>query len=266
MLRPVESGYSPGAVRDQFQLEAASREPSRGGCGRQVPAGRRSRSRRRSRLAPPRSGGCPSTTERRPGSRRGQPSSGPGAARPAAAVAGARPAPLTRTSGPGRRRRARDRAASPSPRWCRWSRPGQGYGGNRARRLRWSAPGQRAGLAGRPAAAPRPPTRAMRGRRVRPGRRGRATEAPVSRVGRARPASRGRMPIPALSQVAPPPPAAQQDAGGSPGYLRRAVRRLPLRRGAVRARGGPGVRRVGGPRRARALAGSRACQEAPDAV
>ncbi len=27
MLRPVESGYNPGAVRDQFQLDAVSREP-----------------------------------------------------------------------------------------------------------------------------------------------------------------------------------------------------------------------------------------------
>ena len=46
---PVESGYNPGAVRDQFQLEAASREPR----SRRMRATGTSRSRSRSRPAVP---------------------------------------------------------------------------------------------------------------------------------------------------------------------------------------------------------------------
>ena len=132
---PAESGYNPGAVRDQFQLEAASREPHPGGAGDRyqpvpvpvpaaVPAGSAA-----IRRLPVHNGAQPG---RGRASRRGQPLARSGAARPAAASRRGPAAPPTRTSGPGRRPPARDRAASPSPRSCRWSRRAMGYGGNRA--------------------------------------------------------------------------------------------------------------------------------------
>ncbi len=183
---PVESGYSPGAVRDQFQREAASREIHPGDAGdryQPVPVP----SRPRYRLVRPRSGGCPSTTERRPGSR-------PACRRPVRGRSVSRRsrrgpvAPPPRTSGPGRPP-ARDRAASPSPRSCRWSRRAWATAATaplptvaRARltgRSRWSV-----------SRRSRPPTGDRRGRARHP------RVSRVSRAGRVRPVSRDRMCIP----------------------------------------------------------------------
>ena len=262
MLRPVESGYNPGAVRDQFQLEAVEPGASPGGCGRQVPAGRRSpvpaavpAGAAAIRRLPVHNGAQAgsSRASRRSGQGPlgqgplGQPPQSQGPAGPANPDLGAGPSP----SGPGS-------GGQPIAPVVPMEQPGQGYGGNRAAAYGGPRPvNGPVALVGQPPPSARPPT---------PVRRGRATEGPVSRVGQASSRSaRARR----LSRAEPGSPAASGRAAGRgriAGLFRRSVRRLPLRRGAVRARGGPGVRRVGGPRRARALAGSRACQEAPDAV
>ena len=224
MLRPVESGYSPGGVRDQFQLEAPTREPFAGDAGDRyqlspvaVPAAAATGAAAIRRLPVHNGAQAAQPT--------GQPSSGPGPlgqppqsqgpTGPANQDLGAGASP----SGPGS-------GGQPIAPVVPMEQPGLGYGGNRAPAYGGPRPvngpvslvGQPpapTAYAGRPVRPVRPGRRVRRARRVRPGR---ATEAPVSRAGQVNPVSQGQMPIPALSQVAPPPSAGQQDTGGSPGY------------------------------------------------
>ena len=188
MLRPVESGYSPGGVRDQFQLEAPAREPFAGDAGDRyqlspvavpaaVPAGAAAIRR------------LPVHNGAQTGQQPGQPSSaGPVRGRPVRGRSVSRrsrrgrPVPLTRISG---------RAVAVGPGVGRPAhRPGgaDGAAGPGLRRqprarLRWPAPGQRAGLAGRPAVRPG----RLRRRRVRrPVRRGPGDGGP-GQQGTARP-------------------------------------------------------------------------------
>ena len=203
MLRPVESGYNPGAVRDQFQLDA---QPGavRGGCGRPVQPGP-GRGPGGPRLARPRSGGCPSTTERRPGPLAGQPSRpvrGRSASRrsrrgrpvPANQDLGAGPSP----SGPGS-------GGQPIAPVVPMEQPGQGYGANRA-----PASVVRARSTGRSPGRPA----------VRPGRlrgAGRAGRRRPRSAGTAGPTASGPESIPRSARSAAAA-GRQQDVGGAPGY------------------------------------------------
>ena len=198
MLRPVESGYNPGAVRDQFQLDAVSREPHPADAGDRyqpvpvpvpaaVPAGAAA-----IRRLPVHNG---AQTGQQPGQpslaqgplaqgplgqgQLGQPPQSQGQAGPANPDLGAGPSP----SGPGS-------GGQPIAPVVPIEQPGQGYG-NRA--AAYGGPRPVTGpvsLVGQPSAPsrpPRPPTLV---------RVGRATEGPVSRVGQAQPASKGQTPIP----------------------------------------------------------------------
>jgi uncharacterized LabA/DUF88 family protein len=228
VLRPVESGYVPGGVRDQFQLEAPAREPSfAGDAGDRyqlspvpVPAGAGTGAAAIRRL--PVHNGAQSAQPT------GQPSSGPmplgpgpsgpgplsqrpqspGPAGPAGPDLGAGPSSLP--SGPGS-------GGQPIAPVVPMEQPGQGYGGNRG--PAYGGPRPVTGpvsLVGQPPAPPAPGAYA--------GPAGPAGQAGPGDGGSGQPGRPGQPgqpgsdAYPALSQVAPPPSAAQQDAGGSPGY------------------------------------------------
>ncbi len=228
VLRPVESGYSPGGVRDQFQLEAPAREPSfAADAGDRyqlspvpVPVGAGTGTAAIRRL--PVHNGAQSAQPT------GQPSSGPmplgpgpsgpgplgqrpqsqGPAGPANPDLGAGPSSLP--SGPGS-------GGQPIAPVVPMEQPGQGYGGNRG--PAYGGPRPVTGpvsLVGQPPAAPAPGAYA--------GPAGPAGQAGPGDGGSGQPGRPGQPgqpgsdAYPALSQVAPPPSAAQQDAGGSPGY------------------------------------------------
>ena len=221
MLRPVESGYNPGAVRDQFQLDAVSREPHPADAGDRyqpapvpVPAAAPVGAAAIRRL-PVHNGaqtgpqpGQPSPAQGPLGQGPlgqgplgqgplGQPPQSQGHAGPANSDLGAGPSP----SGPGS-------GGQPIAPVVPIEQPGQGYGGNRA--AAYGGPRPVTGpvsLVGQPSAqasyaGPAGPGDGGPGQQGRPGPSG----------------QQGPDAYPALSQVAPPPPAAQQDAGGSPGY------------------------------------------------
>jgi uncharacterized LabA/DUF88 family protein len=218
LLRPVESGYNPGAVRDQFQLDAPGREQFAGepvdryqpvpvpvAVPAAVPAGataiRRLPVSNGAQTGPqpplPSSGPGPLGQQSLGQPSLGQPSQPQPQAGSAAPDLGAGPSPSGQGSG-----------GQPIAPVVPMEQPGQGFGANRAAGYggprpvngpvslvgQQSAPTAYAGLAG-------------------PGDGGPGQQQP--RPGQAgQPGPDG---YPPLSQVAPPPPA-QQEQGGSPGY------------------------------------------------
>jgi uncharacterized LabA/DUF88 family protein len=220
MLRPVESGYSPGAVRDRFQLEVAGREPHPGDAGDRyqpvpvavpaaVPAGtapiRRLPVHNGAQSGQPagQQGGQPSSGQGPLGQGPlGQPPQSQGPTGPAHPDPGAGPSP----SGPGS-------GGQPIAPVLPMEQPGLGYGGNRP--AAYGGPRPVSGpvsLVGQPSApsvyaGPAGPGDGGSGQQGRPGQPGQPGQQGPDNA------------YPALSQVAPPPPsAAPQDAGGSPGY------------------------------------------------
>jgi uncharacterized LabA/DUF88 family protein len=213
---PVESSYNPGAVRDQFQLEVAGREPRPGDADDRyqpvpvpvpvpVPAAVPAGSAAIRRL--------PVHNGAQAGQPAGQPSSGPGPLGQSPQSPGlsgpARPdlgfAPPA--TGPGS-------GGQPIAPVVPMEQAGVGYGGNRA--AAYGGPRQ---VNGPISLVGQPPVPAAHGGPAGPG------EAPSGQQGQqgqpSRPGQAGQQgpdSYPALSQVAPPPAAGQQDAGGSPGY------------------------------------------------
>jgi uncharacterized LabA/DUF88 family protein len=212
VLRPVESGYSPGGVRDQFQLEAPAREPFAGDAGDRyqlspvaVPVAAPTAAIRR----------LPVHTGAQAAQPTGQPSSGPGPlgqppqsqgpTGPANPDLGAGASP----SGPGS-------GGQPIAPVVPMEQPGLGYGGNRAAAYGGPRPvNGPVSLVGQPAvpAAYAGPGPAGQAGSAGPGDGGSGQQGRPGQAGQQGPDA-----YPALSQVAPPPPAAQQDAGGAPGY------------------------------------------------
>jgi uncharacterized LabA/DUF88 family protein len=219
ILRPVESGYSPGGVRDQFQLEAPTRDPFAGDAGDRyqlspvaVPAAAATGSAAIRRL--------PVHNGAQAAQPMGQPSSGPGPLGQPQSQGPTGPANQDlgagASSGPGS-------GGQPIAPVVPMEQPSLGYGGNRAATYggprpvngpvalvgQPNAPAAYAGPAG-PAgqagptgpAGPAGPGDGGSGQQGRPGQAG----------------QQGPDAYPALSQVAPPPSAGQQDMGGSPGY------------------------------------------------
>jgi uncharacterized LabA/DUF88 family protein len=208
---PVESGYNPGAVRDQFQLEAASREPFGGDAGDRyqpvpvavpaaVPAGPAA-----IRRLPVHNGAQAGQPVGQPSSGQGpvgQPpqSQSQGPAGPGNPDLGSGPSP----TGPGS-------GGQPIAPVLPMEQAGLGYGGNRATAYGGPRPvNGPVSLVGQPSVpsahgGPAGPGDGGSGQQARPGQAGQAGQ-------------QGPDVYPALSQVAPPPAAAQQDAGGSPGY------------------------------------------------
>jgi hypothetical protein len=216
ILRPVESGYSPGGVRDQFQLEAPTREPFAGEAGDRyqlspvaVPAAAATGAIRRlpvhNGAQAPQPTGQPSSG---PGSL-GQPPQSQGPAGPANHDPGAGASP----SGPGS-------GGQPIAPVVPMEQPGQGYGGNRAAAYGGPRPvNGPVSLVGQPPAPAAPPAYAGQSGpagQAGPGGPGDGGSGQQGRPGQAgQPGPDG---YPALSQVAPPPSAGRQDTGGSPVY------------------------------------------------
>jgi uncharacterized LabA/DUF88 family protein len=215
---PVESGYNPGAVRDQFQREVASREPHPGDAGDRyqpvpvpVPAAVPAGSAAIRRLPVPNGAQA--------GQSAGQPSSsqGPLGQPPQSPVPGGLAIPdlgsASPATGPGS-------GGQPIAPVVPMEQAGMGYGGNRA--AAYGGPRQVNGpmsLVGQPPVpaahgGPAGPGDAPSGQQGQQGQQ--SQQGQPSRPGQA--GQQGPDAYPALSQVAPPPSAAQQDAGGSPGY------------------------------------------------
>jgi len=224
ILRPVESGYSPGGVREQFQLEAPNREPFAGDAGDRyqlspvaVPAAAATGAAAIRRL-PVHSGAQAAQPTGQPPSGPGplgQPPQSQGPAGPANQDLGAGASP----SGPGS-------GAQPIAPVVPMEQPGLGYGGNRAPAYGGPRPvNGPVSLVGQPTAP-----NAYAGPAGPPGPAGQS--GPVGPVGPAgpgdggsgqpgrpgQPGQPGPDAYPALSPVGPPPSAGQQDTGGSPGY------------------------------------------------
>jgi hypothetical protein len=218
ILRPVESGYSPGGVRDQFQLEAPTREPFPGDAGDRyqlspvaVPAAAATGAAAIRRLPVHNGAQAAQPT--------GQPSSGPGPlgqppqsqgpAGPANHDPGAGASP----SGPGS-------GGQPIAPVLPMEQPGLGYGGNRAAGYGGPRPvNGPVSLVGQPPAPPAyagPAGPAGQAGPVGPAGPGDGGPGQQGRPGQA--GQQGPDAYPTLSQVAPPPSAGQQDMGGSPGY------------------------------------------------
>jgi uncharacterized LabA/DUF88 family protein len=214
VLRPVESGYSPGGVRDQFQLEAPARDQFADAGDRYqlspvaVPAAAVTGATAIRRLPVPNGAPGPQPT--------GQPLSGPGPL--------GQPPQSQGPAGPGNQ----DLGAGSPPSGpvsggqpiapvVPMEQPGQGYGGNRAPAYggprpvngpvslvgQPPAPAAYAGQAG-PTGPGGPGGDGASGQQGRPGQGGQHQQGPDA--------------YPALSPVAPVPSAGAQDTGGSPGY------------------------------------------------
>jgi hypothetical protein len=208
LLRPVESRYSPGGVRDQFQLDAASREPLAGDVGDRyqpvpvaapVPAGAA-----QMRRLPTHNGGPA-------GQSAGQPTLGqPSVGQPSLGQAQGPGVPVGPDLGAGPSGSGGQPIAPVVP----MEQPGLGYGGHRGGT--YGGPRQTNGqvsLVGQPAGpsalgGPTGPGDGGSGQPGQPGRPGQAGHA----------GQQGSDAYPALSQVTAPPSAAQQDAGAPPGY------------------------------------------------
>ncbi|HEX4094372.1 MAG TPA: NYN domain-containing protein [Trebonia sp.] len=233
VLRPVESGYNPGGLRDQFQLEAA-REPLTADPGDRYPvpvavpaaapvgpgAIRRLPVHNGAQVG--QSGGQPSLAQPSFGEplggqqSGGQPSFGqpPQAQGPTGPVHPGFGAGPSGPSGPASDHGSGGQPIAPV---LPMEQPGQGYGGNRGAAYGGPrpvngpvSPVSPVSLVGQPsgpaAQAGQPgPGDGGQGQQARPGQPGQAGQP-------------GPDAYPALSQVAPPPPPAQQDVGGSPGY------------------------------------------------
>jgi uncharacterized LabA/DUF88 family protein len=233
-LRPVESGYNPGAVRDHFQLEMAGREPFVADAGDRypvpvaVPAAVPSGTTALRRLPVPNGAlaGQPTTGQPTPGqSTQGQPTLGQptqgqptqGQSTHGQSTQGQPPqaqmpaAPGNPDFGSGLPSTGQGSGGQPIAPVVPMDQAGLGYGGNRAAGYGGprpvngpvslvgpSGPAAHAGPSG-----PSGPGDGGSGQQGRPGQAGQP----------------GSDAYPALSQVAPPPlSAAPQDAGGSPGY------------------------------------------------
>jgi len=224
VLRPVESGYTPGGVRDQFQFEAPAREPFAGDAGDRyqlspvgVPAAPATGAIRRlpvhdgAQAAQP-TGQPPGQPSSGPGPL-GQPPQSQGPAGPANPDLGAGASP----SGPGS-------GGQPIAPVVPMEQPGLGYGGNRAAAYGGPRPvNGPVSLVGQPAAPAAPAAYpGQTGPQAQAGHAGPGDSGQPGQPGQpGRPGQAGQQgpdAYPALSQVAPPPPAAQHDAGGSPGY------------------------------------------------
>jgi hypothetical protein len=213
ILRPVESGYSPGGVRDQFQLEAPTREPFAGDAGDRyqlspvaVPAAAATGAIRR----------LPVHNGSQAAQPTGQPSSGPGPlGQPPQSQGPAGPAKHdlgagTSPSGPGS-------GGQPIAPVVPMEQPGLGYGGNRAAAYGGPRPvNGPVSLVGQPPAPTAYAGQAGPGGQPGPAGPGDGGPGQPGRPGQA--GQQGPESYPALSQVAPPPSAGQQDTGGSPGY------------------------------------------------
>jgi NYN domain len=213
-LRPVESGYNPGAARDQFQLEMAGREPLAADAGDRYPVP----------VAVPMAVPSGATALRRlpvhSGAQAGQPTSGqptlgqptlgqPTSGQPPQAQLPAPPA--NPDFGAGLPSTGQGSGGQPIAPVVPMDQASLGYGGNRAAGYGGprpvngpvslvgpSGPAAHAGPSG-----PSGPGDGGSGQQGRPGQGGQP----------------GPDAYPALSQVAPPPlSVAPQDAGGSPGY------------------------------------------------
>ena len=226
MLRPVESGYNPGAVRDQFQLDAVSREPHPADAGDRyqpvpvpVPVAAPTGAAAIRRL-PVHNGAQTGQQPGQPSPAQGPAAQGPlgqgplgqgplgqgplgqppqsqGQAGPAHPDLGAGPSP----SGPGS-------GGQPIAPVVPIEQPGQGYGANRA-----AAYGGPRPVTGPVSLVGQPPAQASYAGPAGPGDGGSGQQGRPGPAGQQGPDA-----YPALSQVAPPPPGPQQDAGGSPGY------------------------------------------------
>ena len=220
VLRPVESGYSPGGVRDQFQLEAPIREPFAGDAGDRcqlspvaVPAAaatgaaaiRRLPVHNGAQTGQP-TGGQPSSGGPGP---LGQPPQSQGPVGPANQDLGAGGSP----SGPGS-------GGQPIAPVVPMEQPGLGYGGNRAAGYGGPRPvNGPVSLVGQPPAPAAPP--AYAGQSGPAGQSGQGGPGDGGSGQQGRPGQAGQPGpdgYPALSPVAPPPSAGPQDTGGSPGY------------------------------------------------
>ena len=233
LLRPVDSGYSPGAVREQFQLDGPSREQFAGDDRYQpVPvavAAAASVGGAPVRRLPVPNGAQPGQPAGQPG---GEPSSGPGplgagplgpgpigqgslgqgslgqsapATGPINPGAGAGPAP----SGLGP-----NSGGQPIAPVVPMEQPGQGYGGNRTAAYGGPRPvNGPVALVGQPPAAPGP---AVYAGLAGPGDGGAGQPPRTAQPGQ--PGQQGPDSYPPLSPVAPPPAVGPQDAGGPSGY------------------------------------------------
>ena len=228
-LRPIESGYSPGAARDAFSLETGMREP--------VPAGAA-----QVRRLPTRSGGQPGHAASQPSLGQaplGQPAqqsppqsaqqSGPGVVVPVASAVSAVPGGMDPGGGPS------VSGGQPVAPVLPMDQAGLGYGGNRGGGYGGSRPangpvspvspvslvGQPSGVSGGPgpsvqADAPRPGN-GNGGQQGQSGQNGQNGQG-----GQHGPGGLGGQPEPGahpmLSPVVAVPPAGYQDAGGSASY------------------------------------------------
>jgi hypothetical protein len=240
-LRPVESGYNPGAVRDHFQLEMAGREPFAPDAGDRypvpvaVPAAVPSGATPLRRLPVPNGPPAGQLTQGQPA--QGQPAQGqPAQGQPAQGqptlgqptqgqptlgqpTQGQPPqaqmpaAPANPDFGSGLPSTGQGSGGQPIAPVVPMEQAGLGYGGNRAAGYGGprpvNGPVSLVGPSGPAAHAgpsgpsgPSGPGDGGSGQQGRPGQAGQP----------------GPDAYPALSQVAPPLSAAPQDAGGSPGY------------------------------------------------
>jgi hypothetical protein len=222
ILRPVESGYSPGGVREQFQLEAPTREPFPGDAGDRyqlspvaVPAAAATGAAAIRRL--------PVHNGAQAAQPAGQPPSGPGPLLGQPPQLQGPVGPANQDLGPGPSSSGPGSGGQPIAPVVPMEQPGLGYGGNRAPAYGGPRP------VNGPVALVGQPT----GPNAYAGPAGPAGQAgPVGPVGPAgpgdggsgqpgrpgQPGQPGPDAYPALSPVGPPPSAGQQDTGGSPGY------------------------------------------------
>jgi uncharacterized LabA/DUF88 family protein len=204
-LRPVESGYSPGGAREQFQLEAGMREP--------VPAGAA-----QVRRLPTRGGGQPGHAASQPSL--GQPSLGQPAQSPQGAAMPAVPGGMDPGGG------SSGSGGQPIAPVVPMEQAGLAYGGNRGGGYGGSrpanGPASPVSLVGQPSGAPGPSVRAdaagpgnggggQQGQGVQGGQNG-----PGGQGGQGGQPEPGAHPM--LSPVVAAPPAGYQDAGGPAGY------------------------------------------------
>ncbi len=241
LLRPVESGYNPGAVRDQFQLEVGSREPLAGDAGdryQPVPvpvaapasAGPSGAAPIRRLPTPNGQAGQPSLGQpsqpmqmqmqsqpmqsqpMQPQSMQSRSTQGPGG--PGAPDLGAGPS----AGGPGS-------GGQPIAPVVPMDQAGHGFGGNRVGAAAYGGPRPLNGPIGSvgpvghvPPVSPVSLVGQPSGPAAHAGPGGLGDGAPGQQGRPGQAGQPGPDGYPGLSQVTGPPAPAQQDAGGSPGY------------------------------------------------